>query len=63
MRSVADKGQGVEATLTFPSFRPTYHRAASKQKIVDRSQSHVSFSLSVLLLTLHKLIVHRLRDQ
>jgi hypothetical protein len=59
----AAQRQGVEITLSTPSFTPSYHRAASRQNNVDRSQSHISFSLGILLLALHKLIVHPLRDQ
>lgn len=55
--------QGIEITLSSPSFTPSYHGAASRQKNVDRSQTHISFSLGILLLALHKLIVHHLRDQ
>lgn len=46
MRIGAAKRQGVKVILTSPSFTPCYDRAASKQKTVDRSQSHISFSLA-----------------
>lgn len=63
VRLVATKRQGVAVILSSPSSTPSYHRAASKQKNVDRLQSHISCSLGMPPLALHKGLIHRLRAQ